>query len=359
MGTIKESLTFDDVLMLPRYSTVLPSNTDVSVKLTDKILLKVPFLSSAMDTVTESRMASAVGKEGGIGVIHRNLSIKKQTSEIEKVKNKKLLVGAAIGTNREDLIRAKSLADSGVDLLVIDTAHGHSEKVLQILTKIKKKISNIPICVGNIATGEAAKKLYDTGADIIKVGIGPGSICTTRMVAGIGVPQISAIMDVKKALKKKNIKIISDGGIKFSGDIAKAIAAGADAIMMGSIFAGTDESPGKKFKVGGRNFKHYRGMGSIGAMSAGSANRYFQNKHTNKSKFVPEGVEGRVEYKGKVSKIIYQLKGGLRSSMGYIGAKNLNEINKKAKFIKITKAGFYESMVHSVEVTQKSINYKL
>ena len=359
MGTIKESLTFDDVLMLPRYSTVLPSKTDISLQLTDKILLKVPFLSSAMDKVTESKMALAIGKEGGIGVIHRNLSINKQSLEVKKVKNKKLLVGAAVGTNHEDINRAKSLVDSGVDLLVIDTAHGHSEKVLKTLSKLKKAAGITPVCVGNIATAEAAKKLYESGADIIKVGIGPGSICTTRMVAGIGVPQISAVMSVKKALNKKKIKIISDGGIKFSGDIAKALAAGADGIMMGSIFAGTDESPGKKFKIGGKTFKRYRGMGSIGAMSAGSANRYFQNKETDKSKFVPEGVEGRVEYKGKVSKIIYQLQGGLRSSMGYIGAKNLQEINKRAKFIKITKAGFYESMVHSVEVTQKTINYKL
>jgi len=359
MGSIKEALTFDDVLMLPKYSEILPANTNLSLNLTKKIFLKVPFLSSAMDTVTESRMASAMAISGGIGIIHRNLKIKNQSQEVKKVKSKKLLVGAAIGTNLEDLDRAKSLIDNGVDLIVIDTAHGHSLKVLKVLTKLKKNNLKIPICVGNIATGEAALSLYNSGADIIKVGIGPGSICTTRMVAGIGVPQISAILDVKKALKKRKIKIISDGGIKFSGDIAKALAAGADAIMMGSIFAGTDESPGKKYKLKGKIYKHYRGMGSIGAMSSGSASRYFQRDHRDKSKFVPEGVEGRVEYKGKVSKIIYQLQGGLRSSMGYIGAKNLNEIKKKAKFVKITKAGFYESMVHSVEITQKTINYKL
>ena len=359
MGTIKEALTFDDILILPRYSNVLPINTDISISLSNKINLKVPFLSSAMDTVTESKMAIAMGKAGGIGVIHRNLKIKKQSEEIRKVKRKNLLVGAAIGTNKEDLERARSLSDNGVDLIVIDTAHGHSAKVLSILSKLKKINNKTAICVGNIATGEAAKQLYNSGADIIKVGIGPGSICTTRMVAGIGVPQISAIMEVKKALNKKKIKIISDGGIKFSGDIAKSLAAGADAIMMGSIFAGTDESPGKKFKVKGKIYKQYRGMGSIGAMSSGSANRYFQKNYKDKSKFVPEGVEGRVEYKGSVSKIIYQLQGGLRSSMGYIGAKNLNEIKQKAKFIKITKAGFYESMVHSVEMTQKTINYKL
>tara|TARA_B100000035_G_scaffold309955_1_gene316955 strand:+ start:1202 stop:2281 length:1080 start_codon:yes stop_codon:yes gene_type:complete len=359
METIKEALTFDDVLLLPKYSNVLPSKTNIQLHLTKKISLKVPFLSSAMDTVTESKMAIGIAKEGGLGVIHRNLSIKKQSLEVKKVKNKNFNVGAAIGTNKEDLDRARSLISSGIDLIVIDTAHGHSEKVLKTLSKVKKITKNIPICVGNIATGEAAKKLYNSGADIIKVGIGPGSICTTRMVAGIGVPQISAIIEVKKALNKKKIKIISDGGIKFSGDIAKALAAGADAIMMGSIFAGTDESPGKKFKIKGKIYKVYRGMGSIGAMSAGSANRYFQKNFKDKSKFVPEGVEGRVEYKGKVSDIIYQLQGGLRSSMGYIGAINLKEINKKAKFIKITKAGFYESMVHSVEMTQKTINFKL
>ena len=312
-----------------------------------------------MDTVTESKMAIAMANAGGIGVIHRNLDIKNQAKEITKVKKKKLCVGAAVGTSKNDLDRAKNLIDNGCDLIVVDTAHGHSEKVLKTLSRLKKINKIIPICVGNIATGEAAKSLFNEGADIIKVGIGPGSICTTRMVAGIGVPQISAIMEVKKALQNKKIKIISDGGIKFSGDIAKALAAGADAIMMGSIFAGTHESPGKKFKFKGKIYKEYRGMGSIGAMSSGSANRYFQKNFKDKSKFVPEGVEGRVEYKGNVAKIIYQLKGGLRSSMGYIGAKNIDQIKKNAKFIKITKAGFYESMVHSVEMTQKTINFKL
>ena len=359
MDTIKESLTFDDVLLLPQYSNVLPSKTNIFLQLSKNISLRVPFLTSAMDTVTESKMAIAIAREGGLGVVHRNLNIKKQSNEVKKVKNKNLIVGAAIGTNQEDLDRARSLVSSGADLIVIDTAHGHSEKVLKTLSKLKKINDQIPFCVGNIATAEAARKLYNSGADLIKVGIGPGSICTTRMVAGIGVPQLSAIMEVKNALKNKKVKIISDGGIKFSGDIAKALAAGADAIMMGSIFAGTKESPGKKFKIKNKFYKEYRGMGSIGAMSSGSANRYFQKNFKDKSKFVPEGVEGRVEYKGKVSNIIYQLQGGLRSSMGYIGAKDLKDINKKAKFIKITKAGFYESMVHSVEMTQKTINYKL
>jgi IMP dehydrogenase len=359
MEPIKESLTFDDVLLVPRYSSVLPSETNLKIKLSKSIELQNPFLSSAMDTVTESRMAIAMAKSGAIGIIHRNLSIQLQSKEVLKVKKANLVVGAAIGTSKEDLKRAKSLVDSGVDLLVIDTAHGHSSKVIDILAKVKKIKSNIPICVGNIASGEAAKKLYNSGADILKVGIGPGSICTTRMIAGIGVPQISAIIDVKKSLKNKKIKIIADGGIKFSGDIAKALAAGADAIMMGSIFAGTEESPGKKFKIKGKFYKSYRGMGSIGAMSAGSSNRYFQKNHKDKSKFVPEGVEGRVIFKGPVNKIIYQIQGGLRASMGYIGAKNIDQIRKKAKFIKITKAGFYESMVHSVEMINSGINYKL
>jgi IMP dehydrogenase len=357
MEVIKEALTFDDVLLMPRYSSVLPSDTNLNIDLGSNLKLKIPFLSSAMDTITESNMAIAIAQNGGLGIIHRNLSINEQFKEIKKVKNKNLIVGAAVGTANEDLVRTKSILDAGVDLIVIDTAHGHSEKVIKILSKIKKIRSKIPICVGNIASGESALELYNEGADILKVGIGPGSICTTRMIAGIGVPQITAVLEVKKILKNKKIKIISDGGIKFSGDIVKALAAGADAIMMGSIFAGTDETPGKKFKFKGKFYKTYRGMGSIGAMSAGSSNRYFQKNYKDKSKFVPEGVEARVPYKGSVDEILYQLQGGLRSSMGYIGAKMIKEITKKAKFIKITKAGFYESMVHSVETIGKKSNF--
>jgi len=359
MEVIKEALTFDDVLLVPRYSSVLPAETNLHTDLGQNLKLKIPFLSSAMDTVTESNMGIAIAQKGGLGVIHRNLSIIDQCKEVKKVKDKNLLVGAAVGTSNDDLIRAKALINAGVDLIVIDTAHGHSNKVIKIISKIKKINFKNSICVGNIATGEAALRLYNEGADILKVGIGPGSICTTRMIAGIGVPQITAILDVKKSLKNKKIKIISDGGIKFSGDIIKGIAAGADAIMMGSIFAGTEESPGKKYKYKNKLYKSYRGMGSIGAMSAGSSNRYFQKNHKDKSKFIPEGVEARVIYKGAVDKILYQLQGGLRSSMGYIGAKKITEIHKKAKFIKITKAGFYESMVHSVEMTKEEVNYKL
>ena len=359
MERIKEAFTFDDILLLPRYSSVLPSQVNLNSKLTSTINLKAPFISSAMDTVTESKMAIAMSKNGGLGIIHRNLDVKKQSQEVSKVKRLNHKVGAAVGTSPKDLERAKSLIDNGVDLLVIDTAHGHSEMVIKILSKIKKVNKSKSVCVGNIASGEAARILYNEGADILKVGIGPGSICTTRLVAGIGVPQFSAILDVKKEVKNKKIKIISDGGIKFSGDIIKALAAGADAVMMGSIFAGTNETPGKKYMFKNKLYKSYRGMGSIGAMSSGSSNRYFQKNYKDKSKFVPEGVEGRVLCKGEISKIIYQLQGGLRSSMGYIGAKNLSEITKKAKFLKITKAGFYESMVHSVEMINNSDNFKL
>ena len=359
MEVIKKALTFDDVLLVPRYSSVLPSETNLNINLGNNLKLRIPFLSSAMDTVTESNMAIAIAQKGGLGIIHRNLSINEQCKEIKKVKNKNLFVGAAVGTANEDLLRTKSILDAGVDLVVVDTAHGHSRKVIKILNKIKKIKSKIPICVGNIASGEAATRLYNEGADILKVGIGPGSICTTRMIAGIGVPQITALMEVKKTMKNKKMKIISDGGIKFSGDIIKALAAGADAIMMGSIFAGTNESPGKKFKFKDKFYKSYRGMGSIGAMSTGSSNRYFQKNYKDKSKFVPEGVEARVLYKGSMEDILYQLQGGLRSSMGYIGAKMLKEIKRKAKFIEITKAGFYESMVHSVEITKETTNYKL
>ena len=360
MAILKESLTFDDVTLVPQFSSILPSEASIKTSLSTRINLEIPFLSSAMDTVTESKMAIAIAKEGGLGVIHRNLSIKKQCQEVKRVKNKNLMVGAAVGTSNEDILRAKKLIENEIDILVIDTAHGHSKKVLLTLNKLKKISKKIPICAGNIATSESAKALANEGADILKVGIGPGSICTTRIVSGIGVPQISAVMEVKKGLKgNKKVKIISDGGIKFLGDAEKALAAGADAVMMGSVFAGTEEAPGKKFKIKNKFYKSFRGMGSIGAMMDGSSGRYFQKNYKDKTKFIPEGVEGRVIYKGKVGRIIYQLKGGLKSSMGYIGAKNIQSLQKKSKFVKITKAGFYESMVHNVEVTKDGNNYKI
>jgi len=354
MGVIKDSLTFDDVSLVPQHSSVLPSETNTFNKLCDKLNLQIPLMSSAMDTVTESRMAIAISKLGGIGVIHRNLSIEKQVMEIKKVKKNNYLVGAAIGVSPEDFERAEELFKVKTDLIVIDTAHGHTQKVLNMIIKIKKKLKNCTLCAGNIATGRAAKFLADSGVDIVKVGIGPGSICTTRLVAGIGVPQLSAVLEVKKALKNYRTKIISDGGIKFSGDLAKAIAAGADAIMIGSLFSGTIESPGKIIKHKGKFYKNFRGMGSVGAMAAGSADRYFQKKSKNVSKYVPEGVEGLVKFKGPVEKIVYNLIGGLKSSMGYLGAKTIRDLQKKGEFIKITKAGFYESMVHNVDHIKKN-----
>ena len=349
MVTIKDSFTFDDVTLVPQYSSVLPSEAKTDHKLSNNLNLQIPLISSAMDTVTESEMAIAIAKLGGIGVIHRNLSIKKQLIEVLKVKKNNYLVGAAIGVGPQDLERAEELAKIKTDLIVIDTAHGHTKKVLNMIKNIKKKLKNSTLCVGNIATGKAAKFLADNGVDIVKVGIGPGSICTTRLVAGIGVPQLSAVIDVKKALKNYKTKIISDGGIKFSGDLAKAIAAGADAIMIGSLFSGTIESPGKTIKYKGNLYKNFRGMGSVGAMNAGSADRYYQKKNKDITKYVPEGVEGMVKFKGSVKEIIYNLIGGLKSSMGYMGAKTIEDLKKRGQFLKISKAGFYESMVHNVD----------
>ena len=354
MDPIKEALTFDDVLLTPNYSNVLPSDVSTNTNLSGNINLQIPLLSSAMDTVTESKMAISIAKEGGLGIIHRNLDIKRQIIEIKKVISKKLPVGAAVGAGSAEFKRAEALLKQNITMIVVDTAHGHTKKVAEIIKKIKKiKSKNTALCAGNIATPEAAKFLANLGVDVIKVGIGPGSICTTRLVAGIGMPQLSAILAVKKGLKNKNIKIIADGGIKFSGDIPKALAAGADAVMIGSLFAGTDEAPGKIIKKNGKFYKSFRGMGSIGAMNKGSADRYFQTKQKDKSKYVPEGVEGLVKYKGGVSNIIFQLVGGLKSSMGYLGRKNIKDLRKKAKFVKITKAGFYESMVHNIDQVLK------
>ncbi len=358
MVPIKEALTFDDVTLVPKYSEILPKDVDTSIKLTKFLKLRIPLLSSAMDTVTESRMAIEIGKAGGIGVIHRNLDINKQILEIKKVKKQKLLVGAAVGAGLDEFIRAKAIIKEKVDLIVVDTAHGHTKKVSEIIKFIKsKKHSKTALCAGNIATAEAANFLSKLGVDIIKVGIGPGSICTTRLVAGIGVPQLSAIINVRNGLKNKSVKVISDGGIKYSGDLAKAFAAGADAVMIGSLFAGTDEAPGKLIKKNGKLFKLFRGMGSVGAMNKGSADRYFQSKQKDTSKYVPEGVEGLSKYKGKVNKIIYKLIGGLKSSMGYLGSKQIKYLRKKPQFVKITKAGFYESMVHNVDIIKNDNKY--
>jgi len=487
MAQVKEYLTFDDVLLKPQVSNILPNDVDISTNLTKDIVLNTPIISAAMDTVTESKMAIAMSQNGGLGVIHKNFDIETQSYEVKKVKryeagivynpitmspnntiedvlsvmkeqnisgfpvvdkdntlqgiitnrdvrfvinkktkvkdlmtkkvisitqtqskamssfglakkllqenrieklvvtdnNKKciglitvkdiqrgekfpfsvkdkngqLLVGAAIGSKPSDLLRAIELDKAGVDILFIDTAHGHSSAVLDSFKKIRKKIK-LPIVVGNVATPEAAKDLIKLGADAIKVGIGPGSICTTRIVAGVGVPQFTAIQDIASITNKNKIPMISDGGIRYSGDIVKALAAGANCIMAGSLFAGTDESPGEVFLFQGRSYKSYRGMGSLGAMARGSADRYFQDEINEAIKLVPEGIEGRIPYKGQVSNVLFQLTGGLRSGMGYTGSKNLTTLKKNAKFVRLTNSGINESHVHGVQVTKEAPNYR-
>tara|TARA_B100001027_G_scaffold59681_2_gene40329 strand:- start:2055 stop:3518 length:1464 start_codon:yes stop_codon:yes gene_type:complete len=479
-----KALTFDDVLLLPRYSDVLPSDVDVSSRLTKNISLKMPLLSAAMDTVTESKMAISLAEAGGIGVIHKNNSIEDQAFEVKTVKkyesgivrdpvtikstnsigelknltselsisgmpvvddgnlkgivtgrdfryaenmnadvssimtplnklvtvnegfsqddvmqlmyknriekilvldeNKsltglvtmkdieksaqhpnatkdgsgRLRVAAAIGTEKNTLIRAEALFNAGVDVFVIDSAHGHSKNVIKTIKALKDNFEGVEIIGGNIATSDAALELMKAGVDAVKVGMGPGSICTTRIIAGIGVPQVTAILEIQKALKKSDIKIIADGGIRFSGDIAKAIAAGADSVMLGSLFAGTEEAPGKVELFQGRSFKTYRGMGSIGAMTErNDANRYLQ-EDIQSDKLVPEGIEGRVPYKGLVINVINQLEGGLRQSMGYLGCMDINEMKQKSQFIEITNAGMTESHVHDVMITKEAPNYQ-
>ena len=479
-----KALTFDDVLLLPRYSDFLPSEADISSNLTENITLKMPLLSAAMDTVTESKMAISLAEAGGIGVIHKNNSIEKQASEVKSVKkyesgivrdpvtisstnsieelknltnelsisgmpvvdngqlkgivtgrdfryaenmdsdvstimtpfeklvtvnegfsqedvmqlmyknriekvlvldeNKnlsglvtmkdieksaqhpnatkddsgRLRVAAAIGTEQNTLERAEALFDAGVDVFVIDSAHGHSKNVLKTIKTIRNSFDHIEIIGGNIATPDAAVELAKAGVNAVKVGMGPGSICTTRIIAGIGVPQITAILEIKEALKKNNVKIIADGGIRFSGDIAKAISAGADSVMLGSLFAGTEEAPGKVELFQGRSFKTYRGMGSIGAMTErNDANRYLQ-EDIQSDKLVPEGIEGRVPYKGLVINVINQLEGGLRQSMGYVGCKDIKSMQQDSQFIEITNAGMTESHVHDVMITKEAPNYQ-
>ncbi len=484
-AAIEESLTFDDVLLLPGASDVQPADVDVTTRLTRNIALNVPLLSAAMDTVTEADTAIALAQAGGIGIIHRNLPPDVQAAQIRRVKRyesgmvdapitirpdatlaeafnvmkqnrisgipvtqengklvgiltnrdvrfaenqkqkvsdlmtsenlvtaprniskekaKKLLhqhriekllvvdnaghciglitvkdieksqlyptackdqegrlrVGAAIGTGESNFARAEELIDAETDLIVVDTAHGHAKSVIDMVAKLRKRHNRIQIIAGNIATGDAAKALIDAGADALKVGIGPGSICTTRIVAGVGVPQLSAIMNVAKIAAAHKIPVIADGGIRSSGDFAKAIAAGADCAMLGGMFAGTDEAPGEIIFVQGRSYKAYRGMGSIGAMTQGSADRYFQGAVTESKKLVPEGIEGRVPYKGPIAAVIHQMVGGLRASMGYTGCKNIAEMKKKAKFTRMTGAGYRESHVHDVTITREVPNYRI
>ena len=484
---VDQALTFDDVLLVPDHSDVLPKDVNLQTRLTKTLNLNIPLLSAAMDTVTESRMGIALSELGGIGIIHKNLSIDNQASEVRKVKkyesgivrdpitihsdnevgdliqltkelnisgmpvvdngelvgivtsrdfryeenltakvasimtpkerlvtakegespdvikkllqqnriekilliddsfrltglvtlkdiNKsldfpdaardsegRLLAGAAIGTKPDTLDRCQSLIDAGVDVLVVDSAHGHSEGVLNIIKKIKSNFKDIQIIGGNVATGEGAIALVEAGADAVKVGIGPGSICTTRIVTGVGVPQVTAVAQVTEALKDTDIPIIADGGIRFSGDIAKAIAAGGHTVMLGSVLAGTEEAPGELELYQGRSYKSYRGMGSIGAMSGdqGSSDRYFQDSAEATEKLVPEGIEGRVPYKGWLQAVIHQMIGGLRQSMGYTGSHNIETMRTKPKFVQITSAGVSESHVHDVSVTKEAPNYRI
>jgi IMP dehydrogenase len=357
MKNIKESLTFDDVLLVPNYSEVVPTEVDTATLFTPKIKLRIPLASSAMDTVTESKMAIKLGQMGGIGVVHKNLSIEKQAEVVREVKKLNLPSACAVGATGDFLDRAQALVEAGVDVLVIDTAHGHSKRVLDAVKIISKKFPKVEIVAGNIATKEGARALIKAGADAVKVGIGPGSICTTRMVSGCGVPQITAVTDVVSVCKKLKVPVIADGGIKYSGDIAKIIAVGASCVMVGSLLAGTDEAPGEVFEEHGKYYKSYRGMGSLGAMNEGSKDRYGQEKVTG-GKLVPEGVEARVYYKGSVANIIDQLIGGLRSGMGYCGAKNILDLQKKATMVRITNAGLRESHVHDVQIVKHAPNYQ-
>lgn len=371
----KKGLTFDDVLLIPAESHVLPNEVDLSVKLADNIKLNLPFISAGMDTVTESSMAIAMALQGGMGVIHKNMSIVAQAGEVVTVKGvmlsgnfnraavdeeNKLLVAAAVGVTSDTFQRAQALLEAGANAIVIDTAHGHSAGVLRKIKEIREHFPKATLIAGNVATAEGTKALFDSGVDIVKVGIGPGSICTTRIIAGVGVPQITAIYDAASVAREYGKTIIADGGIKYSGDIVKAIAAGGNAVMLGSMFAGTTETPGQIITDGDKKYKVYRGMGSIGAMaqSHGSSDRYFQGGVNEANKLVPEGIEARVEYKGDVSDTIFQLIGGLRSGMGYVGARNIDELINKAQFVQMTNSGLRESHPHDVQITKAAPNYK-
>jgi IMP dehydrogenase len=418
-----EALTFDDVLLRPGLSEVMPSDTDIRSRVTKTISVNIPILSSAMDTVTEFRLAIAMAQAGGMGVIHRNLTPQEQADQVRAVKKFEsgMVVnpvtihpdqtlgeafdlmtqysisgipvvergtegraGKLVGilTNRDvrfatnpkqpvsELMtkerltvgdggfeRTEMLIAAGVDLVVIDTAHGHSQHVLNAVARVKKLSNSVQVMAGNVATADATKALIDAGADSVKVGIGPGSICTTRIVAGVGVPQLTAVMEAAEEAHKRDVPVVADGGIKYSGDLAKALAAGADVAMVGSLLAGTEESPGETFLYQGRSYKAYRGMGSVGAMAQGSADRYFQQDIKDSHKLVPEGIEAQVPYKGPLGSVLHQLAGGLRASMGYVGAKDLEQFRKKAEFVRISGASLKESHVHDVTITRESPNY--
>ena len=375
--SVRDALTFDDVLLEPAYSTVLPHEVSTRTRLTRALTLGVPIASSAMDTVTEAETAIAMARAGGIGVIHKNLDPAAQAREVQRVKaaqsrpeqagahpdasvddNGRLLAAAAVGVGADRDARVGALVEAGVDVIVVDTAHGHSRGVIDAVTAIKQRWPDLQVIAGNVATAAATTALIEAGADAVKVGIGPGSICTTRVVAGVGVPQITAIADCAAAAAEHDVPIIADGGVKFSGDVVKAIAAGAHVVMVGSLFAGTAEAPGTEVLYQGRTYKAYRGMGSVGAMEAGSSDRYFQEGRDSR-KLVPEGIEGRVPARGPLAETLYQLVGGLRAGMGYTGSADIDALRTTARFVRITAAGLRESHVHDVVVTREAPNYRI
>src|SRR5437773_134292 len=374
MGTFRpaSALTFDDVLLVPRLSSVHPRNVDVRSRFTRGIPLNIPLVSAAMDTVTESEMAIAIAREGGIGVLHKNMPVDRQAAEVDRVKrsesgmilhpitlgpDRPLRVAAAVGGTSDALARARALLDAGCDVIVVDSAHGHSEGVLKTVACLREAYPDAQLVGGNVATEAGARALVERGVDAVKVGVGPGSICTTRVVTGVGIPQITAIVDAVTGAG--DVPVIADGGIKYSGDVVKALAAGAESVMMGSMLAGTEESPGESFLLEGRRFKVIRGMGSLGAMEEGSADRYFQEGEVSPSKLVPEGIEGRVPYRGPASDVIFQMVGGLRSGMGYCGVCDVNALRAETEFIQITSAGLRESHPHDVVITREAPNYSL
>jgi IMP dehydrogenase len=352
LSSLPEYLTYDDVLLLPNYSDILPADTDLSVSLSERLTLQLPIIASPMDTVCEALMAIAIGKLGGLGVIHRNLDIAEQAAEVEKVVAEGLVAAAAVGVGQDLQERLSALLEAGVSVICVDSAHGHSKGVLDGIAYIRKTAPEVTIMAGNVATYEGALALFEAGADSVKVGMGPGSICTTRVMSGMGVPQLSAVVEGVRAARAAGKTIIADGGIKASGDIVKALAAGAHAVMLGSMLAGTDEAPGDVIQLEGKLFKSYRGMGSIAAMKKGSASRYSQKWQVGKTKrLVAEGVEGLVPHRGALEEHLYQLTGGLRAGMGYLGARTLVELAEKAQFIRISNTSWAESRPHSITLT--------
>ena len=370
---LQEGYTFDDVLLVPAYSTVVPAEVKLETQLTKNIKLNIPVTSAAMDTVTEDEMAIALASLGGLGFIHKNMSIEKQSEMVKKVKateiadeyqdsaavdsKGRLLVGAAVGVADNTMERVRELVKAGVDIITVDSAHGHSKGVIDYVRKIRDEFADLDIVGGNVVTAQAAIDLVYAGASVIKVGVGPGSICTTRVVAGVGVPQLTAINDVYEVIKTYNIGVIADGGIKLSGDIVKALAAGGDVVMLGGLLAGTKETPGEIVETNGKQVKTYVGMGSLSAMKRGSSDRYFQGGEKELKKLVPEGIEATVPYKGEMRQVIHQMMGGLRSGMGYVGCENIRELKTDAKFVKISNAGLQESHPHDVDNIKEAPNY--